>query len=186
MIGQWKERSLLVIIICIVEVSFTARLVTLLETQSGDVIKFSAVLHNTGSGYSASTGVFTAPSNGTYEFILITANELENAQMRTDLMRGRSATSAKHFVYFSCYRPRTKLRKDNVFTSVCQEFCPRGRCTHTLPADPLPARHRPLARQHTTPTPLARHHNPPSPARNPHGQRPLSADGYCNGRYASY
>ena len=24
------------------------------------------------------------------------------------------------------YRPQTKLRKGNVFTSVCQEFCPRG------------------------------------------------------------
>ena len=29
--------------------------------------------------------------------------------------------------YSSCYyRPQTKLRKDNVFTSVCQKFCPRG------------------------------------------------------------
>ena len=25
------------------------------------------------------------------------------------------------------YHPQTKLRKDNVFTSVCQEFCPQGR-----------------------------------------------------------
>ena len=24
------------------------------------------------------------------------------------------------------YRPQTKLRKGNVFTSVCQEFCPQG------------------------------------------------------------
>ena len=30
--------------------------------------------------------------------------------------------SASHF-----YRPQTKLRKGNVFTSVCQEFCPQGR-----------------------------------------------------------
>ena len=28
------------------------------------------------------------------------------------------------------YRPQTKSRKGNVFTSVCQEFCPQwGRCT---------------------------------------------------------
>ena len=26
----------------------------------------------------------------------------------------------------SCYRPQTTLRKGNVFTSVCQEFCPWG------------------------------------------------------------
>ena len=26
----------------------------------------------------------------------------------------------------SCYRPQTTLRKGNVFTSVCQEFCPLG------------------------------------------------------------
>ena len=25
-----------------------------------------------------------------------------------------------------CYCPQTKLRKGNVFTSVCQEFCPQG------------------------------------------------------------
>ena len=27
-------------------------------------------------------------------------------------------------VMLSCYRPQTKLRKGNVFTRVCQEFCP--------------------------------------------------------------
>ena len=25
-----------------------------------------------------------------------------------------------------CYRPQTKLQKGNVFTSMCQEFCPWG------------------------------------------------------------
>ena len=28
--------------------------------------------------------------------------------------------------YFYYYRPETKLWKGNVFTSVCQEFCPQG------------------------------------------------------------
>ena len=31
------------------------------------------------------------------------------------------------------YRPQTKLLKGNVFTSVCQEFCPQWRCTPPPP-----------------------------------------------------
>ena len=38
-----------------------------------------------------------------------------------------------------CYRPQTKLRKGNVFTSVCQEFCPqKGEEVYTLRADSPP------------------------------------------------
>ena len=63
------------------------------------------------------------------------------------------------------YRPQTKLRKGNVFTSVCQEFCPQvgvsarhppgrlGRHPPTLPPgrhapgqSPHPKRRRPLQR----------------------------------------
>ena len=73
-----------------------------LETQVGDVIKFPDVQYNAGSGYSASTGIFTTPSNGTYEFTLITANEVNNVWMRTDLMRGRSQTTGEYFVYLGC------------------------------------------------------------------------------------
>ena len=49
------------------------------------------------------------------------------------------------------YRPQTKLRKGNVFTSVCQEFCPQWGvpprqtpppCRHPL-ADTPPGRHTP-------------------------------------------
>ena len=55
----------------------------------------------------------------------------------------------------------------NVFTSVCQEFCPRG--------GGVSARHIPLGRH-----PLA--------GRHPAGQAdtPSPADGYCSGWYASY
>ena len=83
-------------IVYAVEVAFTARLdIEPLETQPGDVIKFSVVRYNAGSGYNASTGIFTTPSNGTYEFTLITANHVANALLRTDLMRGNSATPAE-------------------------------------------------------------------------------------------
>ena len=33
------------------------------------------------------------------------------------------------------YRPQTKLRKGNVFTSVCQEFCPQRGKVYTPLAD---------------------------------------------------
>ena len=48
--------------------------------------------------------------------------------------------SARHRYSARYYRPQTKLRKGNVFTSVCQEFCPHGRrSVHPPWADtPLP------------------------------------------------
>ena len=36
-----------------------------------------------------------------------------------------------------CYRPQMKLRKGNVFTSVCQEFYPQGACTPPWAGTPL-------------------------------------------------
>ena len=68
--------------------AFTARLTTDLHTNVGDIIKFDNVQLNIGSGYDDVTGRFTAPSNGTYEFTLITSNELDNDVARTDLMLG--------------------------------------------------------------------------------------------------
>ena len=69
------------------------------------------------------------------------------------------------------YRPKTKLRIGNVFTSVCQEFCPqgRGRCTAPPNKHPLAGRHHPP--QHAdTPLPLGRH--PPEMATAADGTHP--------------
>ena len=65
-------------------------------------------------------------------------------------------------IHIKCiyYRPQTKLRKGNVFTSVCLGFCPQGG------GGCLP----PCTGWGVWPTPLGRH--PP--------------DGTCSGRYASY
>ena len=88
--------------------------------------------------------------------------------------RSRFHSTSLHY-----YRPQTKLRKGNVFTSVCQEFCPQGE-VHTLPPswpDTPPGKH-----------PLSKHPQADIPqADNPQADNPtLQADGYCSGRYASY
>ena len=65
---------------------------------------------------------------------------------------------------FITYRPQTKLRKGNVFTSVCQQFCPqREGGVH-------PLGRRPLDRPPPRADPLGRH-----PAEQTHlpGQTPL-------------
>ena len=63
----------------------------------------------------------------------------------------------------SFYRLQTKLRKGNVFTSVCQELCPRGVYTSPWQADNPPC---PLGRQ-----------TPPWQADPPSGrQTPWKAD----------
>ena len=70
------------------------------------------------------------------------------------------------------YRPQTKLRKGNVFTSVCQDFCPRGRgvcipaCTGVDTPPPCVDRRCILACTGA--------------------DTPPPADYYCSGRYASY
>ena len=78
--------------------------------------------------------------------------------------------------YFYYYRPETKLWKGNVFTSVCQEFCPQGGEVYT-PARKTGKRPRadiPLGRPPwQADTPLGRH---TSLGRHPFGQTPLWAD----------
>ena len=78
------------------------------------------------------------------------------------------------------YRPKTKLQKGNVFTSVCQEYCPqRGgglSARHPLGAHPLPGRY-------ATPTPWAlcqpqcmHGYHPPRSRHPPRGRHPPGAD----------
>ena len=59
--------------------------------------------------------------------------------------------------YVSYYRPQTNLRKGNVFTSVCLEFCPQ-RGVYTPQAD-TPWTDTPTPGQ-TPPPSLGRHHPP--------------------------
>ena len=64
----------------------------------------------------------------------------------------------------------TKLRQGNIFTSVCQEFCPQGGLCLSACWD-------------THPSPLGRH---PPGADSPLGSACWDRHGYCCGRYASY
>ena len=73
----------------------------------------------------------------------------------------------KLFFLVFLIRPQTKLRKGNIFTNLCQEFCPQWGSVH--PQGRHPPGRCPLPRQ----TPPGRRHTP-------------SQDGHCNGRYASY
>ena len=59
-------------------------------------------------------------------------------------------------IIINYYRPQTKLRKGNVYRSMCQEFCPQGGSRHPR-AD----------------TPLGRH-------------PPPQADSYCSGMHSCY
>ena len=57
---------------------FNAKSVTSNSPQTGQPVVFSSVLSNIGSGYSSTTGKFTAPVNGTYIFtvqLCVTTNK---------------------------------------------------------------------------------------------------------------
>ena len=58
------------------------------------------------------------------------------------------------------YHPQTKLRKGNVFTSVCQELCPKGGVSAAVHAGiHTPQADTPLDRHPLAYTPLGRHPN---------------------------
>ena len=65
----------------------------------------------------------------------------------------------------SFYRPQIKLRKGNVLTSVCQEFCPQGADVHLLGRHPQTDTAPPQAPPGQTP-----------PRQTPPGQTPPWAD----------
>ena len=93
-----------------------------------------------------------------------------------------------------------KLRKGNVFTSGCQEFCPWGWGVHSLADTPLGQTHTPrqtppwvYTPRHTPPRqtppgihPLGRHPQADTSWADPLLQTPHPSDGHCSGRYASY
>ena len=59
---------------------------------------------------------------------------LVQVHIKLDLISWKFFFLRGHF-----YRPQTKLRKGNVFTNVCQEFCPQGGCTPPGQTPPPPS-----------------------------------------------
>ena len=80
-----------------------------------------------------------------------------------------------------------KLRKGNVFTSVCQEFCSQGgvhlRDKHPSGQTP-PSRHPLWADTLLSRHPIGRH-PPPTGQTHPMGRKPCK-DSHCSGWYTSY
>ena len=97
--------------------------------------------------------------------------------------------------YVSYYRPQTNLRKGNVFTSVCLEFCPQRGGVHSPGRHPLDRHPQPRADTPTlpgqTPPTLGRHspgrHPPPNACWDTHTPYPVHAGiRSTRGRYASH
>ena len=53
-----------------VDISFSARLEGRISYNGGDKIVFPNVFTNVGDAYDSITGIFTAPHNGTYQFMV--------------------------------------------------------------------------------------------------------------------
>ena len=100
-----------------------------------------------------------------YESMQISAI-LQKNPVDTDIDSSTNQESGQWFV-LSFYRPQKKLRKGNVFTSACQEFCPRGRGALVVSASGCGGRGVPL----------------PPPGRQPPRQTSPWED---TGWYASY
>ena len=97
------------------------------------------------------------------------------------------STLASHLIEFAthfwgqltCYRPQTKLRKGNVFTSVCQGFCPRRKGVY-------PSMHWADTPAQTPPSPVHAGIHTPPPSAYWDIPNPRPPDRNCSGRYASY
>ena len=87
------------------------------------------------------------------------------------------------------YRLKTKLRKDNVFTSVCQEFCPQRVGVHTPRQTPpwadIPQGRNPPGADKCLGGHYSSRQTPPW-ADTPLGRQHHLSDGHCSGRYTSY
>lgn len=59
--------------------------------SSGEVIKFNKVITNVGDGYNESTGVFTAPEAGYYEFTVTIMAQSSNTFISRVLVGGSDA-----------------------------------------------------------------------------------------------
>ena len=62
------------------------------------------------------------------EPLLVHTTTVHNVKEGTVVVVVDMMTAGVYAVRFAYYHPQTKLRKGNVFTSVCQEFCSRGAC----------------------------------------------------------
>nr|XP_022295179.1 cerebellin-3-like isoform X3 [Crassostrea virginica] len=70
-------------------VGFHALLTTTsVSMSSGEVIKFNHVITNIGEGYNSSTGIFTAPVTGYYEFIVTIMAQSGNTFISKVLIHG--------------------------------------------------------------------------------------------------
>ena len=78
-------------------------------------------------------------------------------------------------IVLNFYRPQTKLRKGNVFTSVCQDFCPQGEGKVYTPWADAPGQTPPCV-DPPGQTPLLGRHPPgrPPAGRHPRRQKPPS------------
>ena len=53
--------------------------------NNGQILKFEDIINNNGNAYNATTGTFTAPFNGTYEFSIVMLNAINGNAARVQV-----------------------------------------------------------------------------------------------------
>ena len=143
------------------DLTFLATFDTISPAVTQPIIFNNAVL-NPGGHYDNETGIYTVSIDGTYELIFNLASSAD-VEYRAHLNVDGTPVCVTFLHHYG------KLRQGNIFTSVCQEFCPqRGSASvHAGVHTPLgrpPCRH-PLGRN-----PPGKH--PPTPWTDIHSPLP--------------
>ena len=75
-------------ILFLADISFAVTPSNQVTYSNGHILKFDKILNNNGNAYNPTTGTFTAPFNGTYEFSIVMLNANNGYAARAQVTHG--------------------------------------------------------------------------------------------------
>ena len=75
-------------ILFLADISFAVTPSNQVTYSNGHILKFDKIINNNGNAYNPTTGTFTAPFNGTYQFSIVMLNAVNGNVARVQVTHG--------------------------------------------------------------------------------------------------